>query len=220
MSRRAVVIVAAVVLGGCIPQTYRMRPDAAQWRSGVRTVALLPAVHVYEVSVGDVREEKDEWTAAAEKNVIGALGEGLRQRGLSMKLLRGKGDDEIDDVKLLYEAVGSAIWQFTYLPWRSEYKMQHWEYSVGPIDRILDRAGADALVVAYARDSNSTTARKLTSFIRASSEYAIVTLGLVDRKGRVVWFDLWGGRSFDLRNPQDAHEIVQHLLANLPERGR
>jgi hypothetical protein len=217
LSRTAFALVAALGLTGCF-QTHRLRADAAQWKTGVRTVAVLPAVHVYEVSVGDVREEKDEWTAQAEKNVIGALAAGLRDRGLALKVLKVKGDEELEDVRLLYEAVGTAIWRFTYPPYASAYKVEHFDYSVGPIGRILDRARADVLLVLYARDSNSTTARKITSFFRASNEFAMVTLGLIDRRGRIVWFDVWGGRSFDLRNEADVREIVEHLLANLPEK--
>jgi len=211
-----VALAGVLCLAGCF-QTVRMRPDAAAWRNGVRTVAIVPSVHVYEVSAGEVREQKEQWTAQAEKNVTDALGSQFRERGLRVKVLKARGDEELDDVKLLYEAVGVSIRQFAYPPFASPYKVEHFDYSVGPVDRILDRAGADVLLIAHARDSNSTTARKLTSFLRAANEYAIVTLGLVDRRGRVVWFDLWGGRSLDLRNEPDVRQIVQHLLANLPE---
>ncbi len=215
MSRTALVLVAAVGLTGCVT-TPRLRADADRWKRGVRTVAVLPAVHVYEVSVGDVREEKDAWTAQAEKNVLGALRDGLRKHGIATKVLTAKGDEELEDVKLLYEAVVASIWHFTYPPYPSSYKVEHFDYSVGPIGRVLDRAQADALLVVSARDSNSTSARKITSFLRSANEFSLVTAGLIDRRGNVVWFDLWGGRSLDLRRDADVTQIVEHLLVSLP----
>jgi hypothetical protein len=218
----ALALAGALGLTGCflMPQTVRMRADATQWKAGVRTVAALPSVHVYEVSAGDVREEKEAWTQQAERNVVDALGAGLRARGLQMKVLRTKGDEELEDVALVYDAVGEALWQFSYSPYASSYKKAHFDYAVGPVGRILDRAGADALLIVSGRDSSSTTARKLTSLTRSLNEFSLVTAGLIDRQGRLVWFDLWGGRTLDLRNRDDVVEIVEHLLASLPERGR
>ncbi len=222
MIRLALALGAALGLSGCflMPQTVRMQEGAEKWKTGVRTVAALPAVHVFEVSVGDVREEKEAWTREAEGNVVEALGGGLRERGLALKVLRAKGDEELEDLALLYEAVGAALWQFSYSPYASNYKKAHFDYAVGPVGRILDRAGADALLIVSARDSSSTAARKLTSWAASLSEFSLVTAGLIDRRGRLVWFDLWGGRTLDLRKRDDVTEIVQHLLANLPERGR
>lgn len=218
--KRLALALAVLGLGGCFPKTVRMREGAERWQTGVRTVAALPAVHVYEVSAGDVREEKEAWTREAEANVVEALTGGLRERGLAIKVLRLKGNEELEDVALLYEAVGAALWQFSYSPYPSEYKQAHFDYAVGSVGRILDRAGADALLIVSGRDSNSTAARKLTSWAASLSEFSLVTAGLIDRQGRLVWFDLWGGRTLDLRRREDVVEIVQHMLASLPERGR
>ena len=45
---------------------------------------------------------------------------------------------------------------------------------------------------------------------------ALLTLGLVDRKGNVIWFDVWGGAGIDLRNEADVRETVEKLLSELP----
>lgn len=222
MIRFALALGAVLGLGGCflMPKTVRTREGAEAWQAGVRTVAALPAVHVYEVSTGDVREEKEAWTKEAEANVVAALGGGLRERGLALKVLRARGNEELEDVALLYEAVGAALWQFSYSPYASKYKQAHFDYAVGPVGRILDRAGADALLIVSGRDSTSTAGRKLTSWVASLNEFSLVTAGLIDRQGRLVWFDLWGGRTLDLRKREDVAEIVQHMLASLPERGR
>jgi hypothetical protein len=45
---------------------------------------------------------------------------------------------------------------------------------------------------------------------------ALLTLGLVDRSGSVVWFDVWGGASVDLRKPEDDKATIEKMLGELP----
>jgi hypothetical protein len=45
---------------------------------------------------------------------------------------------------------------------------------------------------------------------------ALLTLGLVDREGNVVWFDVWGGAGIDLREDADVRASVEKLLSELP----
>ena len=211
----------ALALGslGCLaPKLSRTHRDAPAVGAKLRTVAVLPTIRVFEVSAGDVKELQPEWTAQSSQHVLGALTKGLEARGLKPKpLTPGKGDAELEEVQRLYEEVGQAIFTFAYPPYPSDFKVEHFEYSVGPIGKLLDRAGADALLVAYARDDISTTGRRLTSLFSGLQGAAMLNVGLVDREGRVVWFDLYGGLGYDLREQKDVDAIVGRLMQDFAE---
>lgn len=214
MRPRVASIVFLLALAGCFPY-HRSRPGAESWAQGVKKVGVLSAIRVVEVLPGGVEELHDEWTDQAAKNVLAALSGGLKARGLSAKPLSWKGDAELDEVRLLYAEVAEAIWRYTYPPFPFPNKEERFDYAVGSVGRILDRAGADVLLVAAGGDHVGSDGRKLSMFAGTQS-WAILTLGLVDRQGNVVWFDLWGGASIDLRSDADVRAAVEKMLNELP----
>jgi hypothetical protein len=210
-------IAAALALSGCFP-LHRTRPGAEGWRDRARTIGILSAVRVMEVSAGGIKEENEAWTAQASRNVVGALSEGLRARNLKAKPLSWKDDPELDEVRLLYAEVAGAIWTYTYPPYPFPTKQERFDYSVGPVGRILDRAGVDVLLVAAAAGRTGADGRRLS--LLAGNSTALLSLGLVDRKGDVIWFDVWGGNMVDLRSQDDVAATVAKLLSELPGEAR
>ncbi|HSD21058.1 MAG TPA: hypothetical protein VLC54_13520 [Anaeromyxobacter sp.] len=214
MGRRALFVMLLAAAAGCMPY-HRARPGAETWRQGVTTVGVLPAIRILEIAPGNVEEEHEEWTELGAKNVVAALTDGLKARGLRPKVMSWKADDELDDVRLLYAEVAEAIWLYAYPPYAFPHKTERFEYAVGPIGRILDRAGADVLLVAAGQDRVGSDGRKL-SMLAGMRAMALLTLGLVDREGNVVWFDVWGGAGIDLREDADVRASVEKLLSELP----
>jgi len=214
LARRALIVMLLAAAAGCMPY-HRARPGAETWRKGVTTVGVVPAIRIVEISPGNVEEEHEEWTEQGAKNVVAALTDGLRARGLRPKVMSWKADDELDDVRLLYAEVAEAIWLYAYPPYPFPHKTERFEYAVGPIGRILDRAGADVLLVAAGQDRVGSDGRKL-SMLAGMRAMALLTLGLVDREGNVVWFDVWGGAGIDLREDADVRASVEKLLSELP----
>ena len=214
MRARTVLLAALLGLAGCFPY-HHSRPGAEGWASGVRKVGVLSTVRVVEVLPGNVKELHDEWTEQAAKNVVAALSDGLRKRGFTPKVMSWKGDEELDDVRLLYAQVAEAIWLYTYPPFAFPQKQDRFEYAVGPIGRVLDRAGADVLVVAAGGDHVGSDGRKFSMFAGYQA-MALLTLGLVSRDGSVVWFDVRGGAGIDLRNDADVRASVEEMLNELP----
>jgi hypothetical protein len=211
------VVVAAVALTGCFP-LHHTRPGAEDWRSRTRTIGILSAVRVDEVSAGGLREENEEWTAQATKNVVKVLSGGLRERKLKAKVLAWRDDADLDEVRLLYAEVAEAVWRFSYGPYAFPAKRTHFDYSVGPIGPILDRAGVDVLLVAAGAGRTGADGRRL-SLLEGNST-ALLTLGLVDRSGNLIWFDVWGGAAVDLRSEENVAQTVAKLLSELPGEGR
>jgi hypothetical protein len=211
--RRALwVAAAALTLSAC--QLHRVRPGAESWREHTRTIGILSAVRVEEVSAGGIEEENEEWTAQAGRNVVKALTAGLRDRKLKSKTLSWKDDPELDEVRLLYAEVAGAIWRFAYPPYPFPTKRERFDYTVGPLGPILDRAGVDVLLVAAGAGQTGADGRRLSLLSGRST--ALLTLGLVDRNGDVIWFDVWGGRAVDLRDEKDVADTVAKLLSELP----
>ncbi len=214
MKTRMVALAATLVLAGCTaPQ--RIRPGAESWRTGVKRIGVLPAVRILEVSPGDVEELNEEWSAKGERTVAGAVVQGLRARGLDARTLSWTGDEELDDVRLLYAEVARAIWLYTYPPFAFPHKQEKFDYSVGPIDRVLARSGVDLLLVAAGGDRFDNEGERLS--IRTGMRgMALLTMGLVDRQGNVIWFGVGGGRSVDLRDEAQVREAVGEMLSSLP----
>jgi hypothetical protein len=203
-----------LTLVGCMPY-HRAAPGAESWKKGAGKVGVLSAVRVMVTLPGGLEEHHEAWTDQAAQNVVGALSAGLKARGLTPKVLSWKGDEELDEVRLLYAEVAQAIWDYTYTPYAFPAKQARFEYSVGPIGRILDKAGADVLLVAAGSDQVGPDGQKLSMF-SGYRAMALLTLGLVDRSGGVVWFDVWGGASVDLRKPEDVKASIEKMLGELP----
>jgi hypothetical protein len=185
----------------------------------VKRVGVLSTIRFVEVLPGDVEELDDEWTEQASANVLAALDQGLRARGFAPKVMSWKGNEELDDVRLLYAEVATAVWRYAFPPFAFPHKVETFEYGVGPIGKILDRAGADVLLVAAGGDRAGSDGRKF-SVLGGTRSWALLTLGLVDREGRIVWFDLRGGASIDLRSGPDVKSSVEQMLAELPGAAR
>ncbi|HEX8908406.1 MAG TPA: hypothetical protein VF805_04355 [Anaeromyxobacteraceae bacterium] len=219
MRARSLAPLLALAAAGCM-STARVRPDADGWRSGVRTVAIMPAIRIYEVSAGEVREQRDDWSAESTRSVAKALSAGLAERGFTPRLLdpkAEKSDPELREVRLLYEEVGDSVFLLAYPPFASEHVLKHFEYEVGPLDRVLGRARADALLVAYGRSDVSTTGRRVTrALFGGRPELNLLTLGLLDRKGHLVWFDVAGNGFVDLRDGEMVARLAQGMLQQLP----
>jgi hypothetical protein len=211
--RCPLLLLAALALGGCF-QLHRTAPGAEDWRERARTIGILSAIRIEEVSRGGVEEENPEWTAQASRNVVEALTAGLGARHLKSKTLTWSRDPELDEVRLLYAEVATAIWQYTYPPYPFPPKRKRFDYTVGPVNRILDRAGVDVLLVAAGLGQTGADGRRLS--LLSGHSTALLTLGLVERSGNVIWFDVWGGRAVDLRSEADVAETVEKLLSELP----
>ena len=217
MNRRASLLVAvALTLGGC--QLYRVRPGAETWREHVKTIGILSAIRVEEVSPGGVVEVSADGTAKAARTVVRVLGDGLKARKLKAKPLSWERDPELDEVRLLYAEVASAIWRYTYPPYPFPPKRERFDYTVGPVGGILDRAGVDVLLVAAGAGKTDANGQPLWTL--GGQSFTILTLGLIDRSGDVVWFDVAGGRAVDLRSEVDVQQTVNKLLSELPGAGR
>jgi hypothetical protein len=228
-----------LVTGGCARtvtldsragQYTRLHPEASDRARAFRTTAILPPdIKVYSVSAGGVREPRDDWSAAGRDHVIAAVREGLK--GHLVEVRPSPSDKEtqeqIDDVQALYRAVAGSIGEHAYPVGFNAFrhKLERFEYSVGPVDRLLQKYRADALLIVHGYDEVSSGGRRALRTVswilpignQVESDGAALTIALVDRSGTVLWFDLAsraGGTDF--RDRASMVEAVKVLLAKYP----
>jgi hypothetical protein len=223
-----------VTLNSRAGQFTRLHPDASERVKTFRTTAILPPdIKLYSVSAGGVRELRDDWSAAGRENVIAAVREGLKGQLVEIKPSPSDKEtqEQIEDVQALYRAVAESIGDHAYpLAFnRFQHKLERFEYSVGPIERLLQKYRADALLIVHGYDEVSSGGRqalRTVSWIlpignQVESDSAALTVALVDRSGTVLWFDLasrTGGTDF--RDRKSTVEAMKVLLTKYPEAGR
>jgi hypothetical protein len=242
---RGAVLAAVILLStGCVStpdwyrkyqQPYRAHPELDRRARTVRVVGLLPPdIKIYELSAGGVTELRDEWSAAGREAVLQGLTEALRDRGVAIKPLAVDPSLQrpVEDVTVLYRAVSGSIIEHTYKQHPFPAKLENFDYSVGPLDPLLQRSQADAMVIVYGVDQISTNGRKalrgvglvlgaVTGQPVLSQGTTAVTIALVDRSGSVLWYKIAADSGgFDLRDARSAKTFVQRLVADFPTVGR
>jgi len=230
-SIRPVSVCAALlfVLAACATAPTKNIEKFTRGTSGL-TVLLMPMdVELSEVSAGGVHEPKADWTEAAEKNMKTAIEKIMAGRNAKLvPYVPPAGDsasarDQRQLVKL-HSVVGAGIL-------RSEAglvlptKQDKFDWTLGPDVRALKAQGdAEYALFVFVRDSYASSGRAAVIFIGVLLGVGLPggrQLGfasLVDlRTGDIVWFNRLARAAGDLRNPEDAQESVEELLANLPK---
>jgi hypothetical protein len=220
-------------LGCAAPSTYRAHPEFETRVKNIKNPGMLPPdVKVYELTAGGLQELRDDWSVTGKEYVLKAVDEAFKQRPFQiMQLPEDKEiEEELEDIQALYRAVSLSIQLHTYNE-RLKFpeKMTNFEYSVGPVDKILKKYGADALIFVYGFDEISTSGRKaLTAagiivgvftgiVIVPRSGVTAVSVALVDSTGTILWYNLKAsGGGHDLRDYDSTSGIVRSAITEFP----
>lgn len=233
--RRNAVALALLALGasGCFgfgeQKHYRARANFEKTARAVRSVGLVtPVVKVYEYTAGGQLVLKDEWSTQGRKSVGDAVHRALIEKGWRVKRIEPAGPtkDELEEARLLYGDVGPSIVRATYVVPIFPEKLTNFDYSIGPMHRVMDQAGVDLLVLAYAHDEISSGGRKVVNTLNAifgtgdTGGDSFLNVALIDRNGKVLWFDVeMAHGTFDLRDPASADEFVHRIFDRLELKG-
>jgi hypothetical protein len=222
--------------GGADARRARLHPDFHGRIARLGTLALVrPDVTVYEVSAGGVDEPIREWTESAIARVTAALTSSLATRGITLRPLSApvEATGEVEEVRRLYEAVGTSILMHAYpTPLAYPAKVARFDYSLGDLCAILAPGEADGLLLVVGSDRVSSGGRKAAVAVGTAiglllgavptsvGGTAVLNLAIVDRDGTVLSFTRGGGTGYDLRNPESVARLVEQAVADLPARGR
>ena len=240
LSRRGMLLLALVVgaslIGfGCAgaPAAYRKSPQFDSSCKEIKTYGLVkPRVDVVEISAGGVPELRDDWCAAARGNVTAALERKFSSKLINLKTIEPdvSSAQEFDEVSALYKVVSYSIKVHTYsAPNIFPEKVEKFDYSLGPIDRLLERYGCDGLIFVYGYDEISSEGRKALlatgAIVAALTGVVVVPRGgittmdaaLVDASGTILWYSFQGRGGSDLRDPGSAAQMVEQVMSDFPE---
>jgi len=224
---------------GCASVTpYRAHPEFEMRTENIKTSGLLsPDIKIYEFTAGGVRELRDDWCTRGKENVQGALLECLREKPLVVKPVTVDKDleQEMEEIYALYRAVSASINTHTYGEFKFPEKTKNFDYSIGSVEKILQRSEADALIFVNGFDEISTAGRKalkVVGFIAGIAAAAagvggavpiprsgitVISVALVDPSGNILWYNIKGSEGgYDLRKPESATELVREILSEYP----
>jgi hypothetical protein len=228
-------LVATALLSGCataVP-TYKLHSTAATRAPALQQVAIAPVDgELAELTAGGMLEPREEWTAAAVKNITDALAAetgykpALSLPGAATMEVR----TELEDVQALLRAITlnrmSQVVPGRGIPFPAATEAAL-TYNTGPLPEHVKNLQSDAVLFVFIRDSFASAGRKgllALSFVGAAlTGVAVVpamgstamSAALVDRDGTVLWFNhSLGGH--DPRTPEGARTLVKDLLKGLP----
>jgi hypothetical protein len=233
----ACLLVIALLGAGCATSTVvtsgRTHPTTASRMDEIKTTAVLPPdITLNSLGAGGVAERRDDWTEMARANARQVLESVRPERIVYVRDLDTRAElaDEIAEVQALFELIDmNLLLSYSPLQVVPPSARGSLDYSVGSIDRILDAAQADALLVVRGVDDIFATDRKAlavagfilaaaagTSFNMSSGE-AHLSAALIGRDGTILWYDWVGDAGMgDLRKPEGVRATIERLLRSMP----
>ncbi len=204
----------------------KARPDLASHLSSIRTVGLIqPEIRIYEFSAGGMREQRDDWSDTGKANVSQGILGAFKEREIAVKpVVVDEGRKaEVDDIKALYRAVVTSILLHLDGPNAPPPEYRRFDFTLGPLDNVMDSFGVDALLFVYGSDEISTGGRKTLAVLGfvggvvMRPGFSVLGIGLVDRSGELLWFnaDASAGR-FDFRDAESASSFTRDILSAFP----
>jgi hypothetical protein len=198
-----------LITTGCATPSFEPHPRLKRRADQITRPGLfLSHVKIYQVSAGGVVELRDDWCATGKENLLGALVEGFRRKRCNAKpvFLGADLEGEIKEIKALYASIDRSIQLHIYGPQLFPEKASNSDYSLGPLEDLLKKAGVDSLAFVCAFEEVSETARRI-----------IVSIGVADSSGTIVWYNIKGSDGgYDLRDAESAKELVQTILGSFP----
>jgi hypothetical protein len=221
----ALAVLLPVAASGAEKLDRRAHPDLAARLSGLRKVGIIePDVKVYELTASNQAVYRPDWSDEGRKAVASSLDALLRARGLEARPFAPTTPDaqqELLEVTRLYHAVTAAVVQATFVN-QFPAKVARFEYSLGDLGPLLEAEQLDAVVFTIGSGAVSSGGRKAVQFMSAllsgasSSGVDRLIVGVVDRRGDLLWFGSLASTSYDLRDPAIAGQFVQRLGSDLP----
>jgi hypothetical protein len=228
-------LLAAGTVHAAEAQSFRSPPDFAQRMKNIKTIAMFqPDIKIFEISTGGVKELRQEWCDEGCVKVQTAFVTEFQRFGYDLRILDPAQDKsaELREIMFLYDDVVTSVLRHTYDgPHLFPTKQTNFDYTLGPIDKLLEPAGADALLLVRGVDEISSAGRKtMQTFgvlvglaagvvVTPSMGQTVVIVGLVDRSGDLLWFNIRGGSGgYNLRDPESVSKLVSQSLEKFQEK--
>jgi hypothetical protein len=215
-SRIAALILITFTLFGCAaPKSVHV--DYTRRASTIKNIGILaPDITYYDVSLGGVKEKNDKSSEQANRNLIDGITAALSSRGFEVKTIAREGDlkQSLDEVAGLFSVI---VWSYQkhVLANKQElfpHKAEAFDYSVGPLDEILDSQKVDALILVDGIGQDSAL---------LVTGGTVIMIALADRTGALLWYEKYfgikGHFAADIRDAGEVRDAVNKIFEKLPE---
>jgi hypothetical protein len=191
---------------GCALSEQRAHPEFENRIKTIKQPVLIPPdVTMLELLPSGIVRQRPEWSAAGCRNLEKAIQLQLEDKKCTLKPLRADlySEHEITEIQALYRLVHKSMKQQTFNSLGDSLAHRRFEFSLGSLDRLLDKMDADAMIFISGYDRVSPAGRK-----------AMIDLAVADSSGTIIYFSIKGTtRGSDLREFASANVIVEGLLA-------
>ena len=153
---------------------------------------------------------RDDWSTVGCRNLQNAISIHLKDTDITLISLAADTHtaQEITEIQALYRLVHKSMWQQTFNARHDTLARRRFEYSVGSIETLLNKLGADAMIFVSGYDRVSNAGRK-----------ALIDLAIADTSGTILYYAVKGSiQGGDLRDPASAAIMVQELLSGFPRK--
>lgn len=226
----ATLLLSAVLFSGCTVTQNVQQIDRLESVKENPTVLLMPPdIRYYLITTGGIPEAHAEWTEAARANFSVAVQDYAKSIGTDLVLMD---DDDMSPSEVRYSELHGAVgltvltnhFGYLKLPTKDQGDEQEFDWSLGPgVAEFADEYDADYGLFVFYRDEQASGGRVAFAVLAAAAGAAVSMGGeygfasLVDlRTGDVVWFNVVGAGTGELRDPEGAHVAVSALFKDIP----
>lgn len=221
-------MLAALFSGCAVSENVQTIDKLESVAENPRVILMPPDIKYYLVTAGGVPEPHKEWTDAARTNFTSAMTNFATSMGSELTFAD---PDNLGEADIEYEALHSAVGMtilnhhFGYVKLPSKGNGEIFDWSLGPGVKVLaDEYDADYGLFVYYRDYQASGGRVAFAILAAAALGAAVPMGaevgfasLVDlRTGDIVWFNVVGAGSGELREEKGAAAAVNTLFKDIP----
>ena len=222
-------LVALALFSGCtVTQNVQTIDRLESVKENPHVILMPPDIKYYLLTAGGVPEPHKEWTDAAQENFTAAITDFSQAIGSDLTIIDR---DNIGEVEIEYEALHSAVGMtilnhhFGLVTLPSKANGEIFDWSLGPgVQRLAEQHDADYGLFVFYRDYQASGGRVAFAILAAAAVGAAVPMGaeqgfasLVDlRTGDIVWFNVVGAGSGEMRDKEGAVVAVNTLFKDIP----
>ena len=225
----------------CAPPAapYRKHPELESRSQIVKNPQLVtPDIKVYEFTAGGVRELRDDWCEIGKRNILKAINDCFKEKRLEVRSIALDLDEdtkkELEDIQAVFRAVSISIQLHTYGPFIFPEKQKNFDYSIGSVEKILQKYGGDALILVHGSDDVPTLGRKffvgsggLAKLVRDAitgtetpSHLGVtrLSIAIIDPSGKIIWYGHKSSGSPDqFRDEASAAKLLRLVLEDFSQ---
>ena len=195
-----------LLMTGCTLASYNTHPEYKERIGGVQNpVILMSDVDIYQIAPDGTAIRREDWSAVGRRNLREAILQSFKSRYSSITPVDAitRSSQELAEVNNLYKLVHKTMDQQIFGHSRTNFHEENFNYSLGSLQRILDKLNADSAIFITGYDKISTGGRK-----------SMIDLAIADSSGTILYYSVKGTiRGRDLRDPGSARSMAEDLLA-------